>query len=207
MRGYTDKALIIMPKPENYENKDEIHKLHIRECVRGFRTLIEKVVGARTLMLLTDEVALDVYSKDSSIGWICTLPEADLQFAKNNLPAFGFIPSYISNNDYNDEAVKKYPVPIKRKLTKEERFKIAERRNNFIAKKFIQEFKLVMCVGGDAPAFKLYETLGKDRAVFNINPRNYVVGMTYMGAPMDIAVFTTRKETLSPAIRWEDYIK
>ena len=81
MKGFTDKALILMPHSECYENKsDDYYKL-LRKALDNIVAFC-KHCGMTPQMLMSDTTAMEENRLD--VEWVQTLTPGDLRFAIKN---------------------------------------------------------------------------------------------------------------------------
>lgn len=202
MYGFTQEALILLPKPDSYYGKDEYWKLRLRESLSKAIAFINKIVGAKACAFTSDEVAVDLLSGLKNVEWWNALPPEDCNFARRNCEGLRGMPEGLDFDEEYDMARTKYP--IKGNLEIESRFEIAVKREKLVANHLIKKCKLVITFENqNNAAFKVEKNTSANRAVFIVNHLNFIVTAYFAGEPIDNVGFIGQHWATAPMNSWE----
>ena len=172
MKHYTDKALILCPSYECYENKADSYYLNFKRTINNVLELLRRN-GMDAYMLTTDEIANVVNSP--LVMWCQTMTPADRIFAKRNCE--NMKTEYENMIEYPElykEALTKYPFDPK--ASKDFIFQDLLKRVSRIEREVIKEFKVVVNI--QTPNNTSYNIKPKENSrkiLINIHNGNFTV--------------------------------
>lgn len=180
MRGFTDKALILLSKQEGFEECGSIYKYDYKVAVKNIIDYLS-CVGISHDCLITDGLAtsMDMHNP----RWLATGAPEDMFFMRN----FCGVPDYpVINLDQGSVDVIRSKFEIKRGLSPEERFPIVSKRVKYIEKMLIGSYTLVVVFGD---AFRVKSKVGDGRAILRVNEKKFYTSMELSGEPVPINDF------------------
>lgn len=157
MRGFSDTALVLFPKPESYENRTDDYHYKFKKAVNNLSAYLNNC-DMKIKCFATDEVSLISGIKDAT--WIQTLNDADKFFMMThnvNMTAWKWMDLEKVPEKY-DLAAKKFP--LERGLTADQRFEVLVKRENLITKELIKEAKVV--INFEQPNNPNYKVVSKE---------------------------------------------
>lgn len=200
MRGFCHKGVILFPKVESYEYKEDLYKINLAKAVKAIiQYLKEKdiAVGALT----TDETAILVNPAD--VYWMQTLPDEDAFFVKNNCENMGLNFTQLEKYEdlYKDARLQ---LPVARGLSPEQRFEIVNKRNDMITKKLLEDAKLI--VHFTVPNFSAYKVKPKEmdgKIFLVVNSNNFMLKCYLNGHETDSIPLLEVPYANRPLHQWE----
>lgn len=200
MKGFTDKAIILLPRFGVYNAKPG-------EWQRLFKLSVSNMVK----FLKMNEIEAYTFNTDdiSDLMGIPDLKQLDLLTQEDRLLLETFFldgkkaPSGEPiSQDIIKETTKKYPV--KRGTSKEEKLAIFEKRDKFISRKLIEQSKLVISWEVKSGAYyKVESKEGDQRIIVNVSPLNFSIEASLSGIPVDVIDIFNYTKARSPLHTWE----
>lgn len=143
MRGFTDRALVILPRWSDFQYRNTLATNHLKRALDNiFKWL--KYDDIMPVFLSTDETALHLVNTD--VTWARTTNDGDTYFIEQNcLDMDKHLEKCIDYPVIWSEALKKYPN--KRGQSIESRLEDVIKRESYSANKIIKEFRLVVAIG------------------------------------------------------------
>ncbi len=141
MKGFDDKALILFPKWENYNNKSVGYKYQFKRAVSNLVSYLESVSIAPHVFY-TDDVARDI--NNESFVFVSTLNKTDRYFISKNCDGCSdaLTCPMISFDDVYNDILAKDPGSLD--MSVNERFEMIIRHTNKAASKIIPMYKIVV---------------------------------------------------------------
>lgn len=180
MRGFTDRALLLLSKPEGFEECGSIYKYDYKVAIKNIVDYLRSVDISHDC-LITDGLAtsMDMHSP----RWLATGTPEDMFFMRN----FCGVPDYPVVNleqGYVDKVRSKFE--IKRGLSPEERFPIVSKRVKYVEKLLIDSYTFIVVFGD---AFKVRTKPEDGRAVLRVHEKKFYTSMELSGDPVPINDF------------------
>ena len=165
MRGFTDKALILLSKPDSFEECGSIYKY-------DYKVAIDNIINY-----------LDSMGISHNPLWLATGAPEDMFFMRN----FCGVPDYpVVDLDKDSVDLLRNKFEIKRGLSPEERFPIVSKRVKYMEKAIISTYAFVVVFGTE---FRVKAKEGDGRAVLRINEKKFYTSMDLSGEPVSINDF------------------
>ena len=180
MKGFTDKALILLSKPHGFEEYGSIYRYDYQLAVQNVVEYLHSMDVSHDC-LITDGLAarMNMYSP----RWLATGTPEDMFFMKN----FCGVPDYPTvalSAELIERVRSKYEV--KRGLTPEERFPIVSKRVKFAERELIDSYSFVVIFGN---AFRVKSNGCDGKAVLRVNEKKFYTSLELSGAPVPINDF------------------
>lgn len=180
MRGFTDKALILLSKRDGFDECGSIYKFDYQSAIKNIVDYLAGV-GISHDCLITDELAthMNMYTP----RWLATGAPEDMFFMRN----FCGVPDYptVDLDAVILKAVRSKYV-IKRGLKPEERFPIVSKRVKYAEKELMNSYSLVVVFGKD---FRVKSKPGDGRAILRVNEKKFYTSMELSGEEVPINDF------------------
>lgn len=208
MKGFTNRAVIVLPRPEHISTRHITYKERLNRSINAMIDYLE-YCGAEVYALASDEVAQNM--KHPKIKFIANSSKGDSFFIKNNAENMG---EMIEGDREFHKAlitgiVQKYPNMANQ--DDETRIKLILKRVAAISSAILESEKLVVNFAAHRnPTFKIPPTNEEqERMLIDINEINNQVEV-YMGgisiSPLDILDFNGATRPLHLWTK-EDYAK
>lgn len=141
MKGFADKALIVFPKFETYEFKNDEYKYHVRKAVMNLLTYF-KEVGIQSHFFYTDDIARALLIP--GITYVSTLNISDRYFVSQNCD--GMSNAMDKSIIQYPEVYAKYSIddPDLNTLSVQQRFNLVMVHNNKAAMDIAQDYKILV---------------------------------------------------------------
>ena len=173
MRGFTDKALILLSKPDSFEECGSIYKYDYKVAVDNIINYLD--------CLITDGLATNMNMHNPR--WLATGAPEDMFFMRN----FCGVPDYpVVDLDKDAVDLLRSKFEIKRGLSPEERFPIVSKRVKYMEKAIISTYAFVVVFGSE---FRVKSKAGDGRAVLRVNEKKFYTSMDLSGEPVSINDF------------------
>lgn len=185
MRGFTDKALILCMDPNLYDNKPAEYKARYVKSLDNIlnycrRNLVDPYI------LATDEIA--VLNAGSGVNVLNTVSRGDGYFLSSHSEHHKYAQSIADNKTYKDiitESGKKILLPDNPNVS--QRFDCIVKREQYVAKRIIKDFKLVFNFQIKNKMQYHAETKeGDGRIVITINASTFHASAELSGMQMNI---------------------
>lgn len=172
MLGFDDKALILFPKLENYDNKGSAYKFQFKKAVDNMCKYLASI-NITPHVFYTDDVARLVNHPD--FVWVSTLGTADRFFISKYCDGCSeaLTKDMISMPDiYNEIEMKDPGNP---NMSVEERFEMILRHDSKASTKIIPTYKIVIhfAVKGKSK-YKVATKQGDGKIRINVNAANFM---------------------------------
>lgn len=180
MRGFTDKALILLSKPDSFEECGSIYKYDYKVAVDNIINYLDSM-GISHDCLITDGLATNMNMHNPR--WLATGAPEDMFFMRN----FCGVPDYpVVDLDKDAVDLLRSKFEIKRGLSPEERFPIVSKRVKYMEKAIISTYAFVVVFGSE---FRVKSKAGDGRAVLHINEKKFYTSMELSGESVSINDF------------------
>jgi hypothetical protein len=203
MKGFTDKCLLLFPKPEVYEYKTEHYYLNFKRALDRLMKYFS-YLNVQVCCLTTDEIAL-VYDL-SGVIWYQTLSDADTFFMRTHNQSKAKL-AYKENMEkfpaLYETAMSKFP--LQRGLSTDQRFDVLVKREYLISKEIISDFNLVFSI--QQPSNKSYNTPSKEgdgKIRISINNGSFICTCFMSGEEMDATDLLNFTGANRPMYEWEE---
>lgn len=186
MRGFDDKALILYPYMDSYENRPTNYKSQFRKAHDNlYRYLLSQDITPH--VFYTDDLAR--LFKLPEERYVRTLPMADLFFVSNNCDGMADArqlvtdPTVVQDSELDaliNKVVAKNPGSLD--MSVEQRFELVTQHNSAVVKQLIPQYKIVIhFMFQHKMQYKVTSKDGDNRIRINIEantftPRVYVGG-------------------------------
>ncbi len=167
MKGFDDKALILFPKSESYDQRSNEYKANFRLAVGNLVDYLLKQ-NITPHVFYTDDVAHEVFLP--SMKYVSPLGPGDLFFAAQNC---------VGLSDARRQDLIRYPdayavsekrVPVISRDTVEERFSDVLSRTSIAEREIIKQYHIVChFIRRGNPAYKLVSKSGDGRIILEID--------------------------------------
>lgn len=200
MRGFCHTGILLFPKVESYEFRNESYHLCMRKSLKAIIDYFQSV-DITLAAFTSDEVA--ILANPANMYWIQALPPEDAFFVKNNCDNMGKTFTDVEEHPaIYAEAKKKFPIA--RGLSREQRFEIVLKRNNFITKKIIEQSRLIVhFVTHNNVAYKINPKVGDNKIIININNGDFLMKCYLNGAEVDAIPLLGLPYANRPLMTWE----
>lgn len=141
MKGFDNKALMLFPKLENYQNRSIGYKYNMKKAVTNMLRYLASI-GIEPHVFYTDDVAREI--KMPEFKWVSTLGKADRYFISKKCVGCGdalTIPMVEFEDVYNAVLAKD---PGSLEMSDNERFEMIIRHTAKAASKIIPKYKIVI---------------------------------------------------------------
>ena len=180
MGGFTDKALILLSKPDSFEECGSIYKYDYKVAVDNIINYLDSM-GISHDCLITDGLATNMNMHNPR--WLATGAPEDMFFMRN----FCGVPDYpVVDLDKDAVDLLRSKFEIKRGLSPEERFPIVSKRVKYMEKAIISTYAFVVVFGSE---FSVKSKAGDGRAVLRINEKKFYTSMELSGESVSINDF------------------
>ena len=180
MRGFTDTALILLSKPDSFEECGSIYKYDYKVAVDNIINYLDSM-GISHDCLITDGLATNMNMHNPR--WLATGAPEDMFFMRN----FCGVPDYpVVDLDKDAVDLLRSKFEIKRGLSPEERFPIVSKRVKYMEKAIISTYAFVVVFGSE---FRVKSKAGDGRAVLRINEKKFYTSMELSGESVSINDF------------------
>lgn len=180
MRGFTDRALVLLSNPHAYEECGSIYKYDYQKAIQNLVEYLEDVEIAHDC-LLTDGLAthLDMHEP----RWLATGAQEDMFFMRNycSVPAYNAVA-------VDDETIQflRGKFPIERGLSPEARFPIVSKRVKYIERELINSYQFIVVFGKE---FSVKSKPDDGRAVLRVNEKRFYTSLELSGTSVPINDF------------------
>lgn len=197
MRGFTDKALILLSSPQSYEESSPIYKYDYQLAVKNLVDYLHSV-GITHDCFITDGLAtrLNMYSP----RWLATGAPEDMFFMRN----------YCNVRDYETVALKdttltrlRKKFPIERGLAPNERFPIVAKRVKYMERSLIASYQFISIFGKD---FSVKSKFGDGRAILHVNEKKFYTHIELSGMEVPINDFLQVPYANQCLSEWGKYV-
>lgn len=202
MRGFTDRALILCPSPVSVYGKPDRYKTHLNNALNNIHLFCEHNL-MDVCILCSDQIAVEYVPKP--VVTYSTLTKGDLVFMKQHNPAFKKLENRELSDKYND-IIKQASVknPIEKGLIVDQRFSIIVKRESFVSRKIIQDFRLVFNIQPkNSKQYKAKTKDGDTRIVVNIDAFNFVATTEMSGKVMTTSEVIGLQTSNRPVYEWK----
>ena len=180
MRGFTDKALILLSDPDYYEEATPTFQLRYKTAVANIIDYLQSI-GVQHYCLISDTLATRINMHKPV--WLATGDPGDMFFMQN----FCSVPSY-KTQPLSEELASKVrkKFPIERGSSPADRFNVVAKRVRFVEKALCSDFNFIVVFG------KTYNPVtkpGDGRAVMYVDSRHLNASMYLSGEPVSINDF------------------
>lgn len=180
MKGFTDRALVLLSSLEGYEECGSIYKYDYKVAIENLIGYLGSV-GIAHDCLITDALATNMNMYNPR--WLATGAPEDMFFMRN----YCGVPEYeVVSLEEDALTTLRNKFPIKRGLSPEERFPIVARRVKFIERALIDSYKFVVVFG---KKFPVKSKPDDGRAVLRINEKRFYTSMELSGTEVPIIEF------------------
>lgn len=180
MRGFTDKAIILLSKPDSFEECGSIYKYDYKVAIDNIISYLDSMDISHDC-LITDGLATRMNMHNPR--WLATGAPEDMFFMRN----FCGVPDYpVVDLDKDSVDLLRSKFVIKRGLSPEERFPIVSKRVKYVEKAIISTYAFVVVFGTE---FRVKSKEGDGRAVLRINEKKFYTSMELSGEPVSINDF------------------
>lgn len=180
MKGFTDKALLLLSDPSDLEEVTTSFRVSYMKAVENIIEYL-KDNGIQHYCLLSDALTSRINMHNPV--WLATGDSADMFFMQN----FCSVPKYEAQPLTEDLALKvRTKFPIERGLSPEERFDIVSKRVRFTERALISRFNFVVVFG------KQYNPTtkpGDGRAVMRVDSHHFYTSLQLSGENIPINDF------------------
>lgn len=202
MKGFTDKAILVLPRYASYNNRPAEWKRLFRESLGKLMEYLE-LEDIFVYTFNSDEIN-DLLNLKSLKLYDIVTPE-DKMLLENFLLGGEKVPKGEEFDDKDrifKEVRKKYPV--KRGSTLEEKKDIFIKRDKWIANEIIKNAKLVInCEPVTKAYYKVKSKEGDGRIVLQVNQLNFAIEAKLAGEPVDVVSIFNYNRAYSPLYSWE----
>lgn len=201
MRGFTREALLLFPKLESYEYRSEIYKLQMKRATKVICDyLVKQDIEPRCFA--TDEVGPGLVP--DSCRLIQTLSVGDLFWAQKNCKDIYPVRDGVMYDDLYAKALTKFPM--KPGLSVEQRFEDVLKREEFVCKALIKEYKLIVFFRqGNNPSYKLTSKPNDAKIIMFIDNSNFRAKCYMGGIEMDNLNILGFNSANRPVFEWEGF--
>lgn len=180
MRGFTDKALILLSKADSFNECGSIYKYDYKVAVDNIIQYLDSM-GISHDCLITDGLATNMNMHNPR--WLATGAPEDMFFMRN----FCGVPDYpVVDLDKDAVDLLRSKFAIKRGLSPEERFPIVSKRVKYVERSLIASYSFVVVFGTE---FRVKSKEGDGRAVLRINEKKFYTSMELSGEQVPINDF------------------
>lgn len=180
MRGFTDRALILLSSLQAYDECGSMYKYDYQVAIKN---LVEYLgsVGISHDCLITDALAtrMNMFSP----RWLATSAPEDMFFMRNYCGVKDYATVELEDGVL-EELRKKFP--IQRGLTPNERYPIVAKRVKHIERSLIANYQFVIVVGKEFPVKSKPDD---GRAILRVNEKKFYTSMELSGAEVPINDF------------------
>lgn len=201
MKGFTDKCLLIFPKPESYEFREERYHSSIRKAVNNLVAYMS-AIGVELYCMSTDEVSLMV--NPAKVKWIQTLSEPDDFFMRSHNQAMTGLKykEIIKEPELYLKANEKFK--LERGLTPEQRFELIVKRERLTSKAIIDKHKLVIMFNQpNNPSYVVTKKEGDGKLRIFINNNTFIPECYLSGELIDANDLLQLTGANRPVFSWE----
>lgn len=202
MRGFTDKAILVLPRYASYNNRPAEWKCLFRQSIQNLINYL-KLSDIEVYSFNSDEINDLLNLKDLKLYDIVT-PE-DKMLLETFLLGGEKVPngeSFDNKDEIFKEARKKYPVKMGTSV--EEKKNVFIKRDKWIANTIIKNMKLVInCEPVTKAYYKVKSTEGDGRIIVQLNQINFSIETKLSGEPVDVVDIFQYIRAYSPLYRWE----
>lgn len=202
MRGFTDKAILVLPRYASYNNRPAEWKRLFRQSIQNLINYL-KLSDIEVYSFNSDEINDLLNLKDLKLYDIVT-PE-DKMLLETFLLGGEKVPngeSFDNKDEIFKEARKKYPVKMGTSV--EEKKNVFIKRDKWIANTIIKNMKLVInCEPVTKAYYKVKSTEGDGRIIVQLNQINFSIETKLSGEPVDVVDIFQYIRAYSPLYRWE----
>lgn len=200
IKGFTNKALVIYPLPDDYFGRGRSYEGHLNTAARKLRDYL-RMCGISYDCFATDDIARN--TKESPDRWVLTLGSGDMHFVSTNCEGMDLDFSQgVKYPDMYKESLQKYPNVKGASI--DNRFESILKRDAMVRRKILKDYKLVFIFNQPkSPAMRI--TPKADSGVLNILIDNTnFLAQCYMSdmsvSPVDILGIPNGN---APAYEWE----
>lgn len=184
MRGFTDKALILLPDYPIYTEKPEGWKLKLTTSLNNLCAYLDSVEVAQHF-LYTDDTAR-VYRRRIT-NWVCSLSKADLFFVSKHCDDMQDAMSLrmIEFPDLYMDIARKDMVDAK--ATEAERFNMVVRHNNAANKEIYSKYKVIFAyTKKNKQTWRVHSKDGDGMIRVYIDPDTFIPECYMSGSAIDM---------------------
>lgn len=201
MTGFTDKCLLLFPSADAWEYKTEFYYTRFNKSVGNLVKYIS-YCGMELYCLTSDEVA--IITRPAGAKFVQTMNDGDSFFMREHNENMK-IPSYITIEKrpelYRGSEVK---TPLRRGLTPDQRFEDILKRERFISKSVIQEFKAVFRIDQSKNVNYRVDSKENDgRILVNISSKDFIPTCYMSGKVWDCNDILGINGANNPVYKWE----
>lgn len=201
MEGFTDKCLLLFPKPESYEYRSETYRLNFKKALNNLLTYLENK-HIQPCCFTTDEIALTVNPRN--VTWLQTLGDPDDFFMRNHNEIMAGL-KYKTVEKLPDLYKKaNAKVPLDKGLTTEQRFEVIVKREAMITKELINKYKLVIIFEqANNPSYKVVSKDADGRICIYIDNTSFIPRCYLSGMQVDANDLLCLLGANRPVFQWE----
>lgn len=180
MKGFTERALILLSNLGDFEASGSMYKGSYRDAVSNILAYLRSVEIEHDC-LITDGLATHLNMQEPR--WLATGAQEDLFFMRN----YCSVPDYPAVDLPTDLVQKlrhKYPIP--RGIDPASRFDIVAKRVKYAERALIDTYSFVVVFGKE---FSARPKVGDGRAVLTVNDKKFYTQLTLSGEPVPINDF------------------
>lgn len=168
MRGFTDKALILLPKTESWELKGDNYIYNFKQAINNILTYCHKF-GMQPYCLSSDETANRLDLKNVLYDMSSTYGD---KFFLESKCGYRAVDTVCDHPELYKKAIKRYPVT---EDASDEEYLIAlMKRDKYITKRIIDEYKFVVFFNTpNNPSFSVKSREEDERIVIIVNSNNF----------------------------------
>lgn len=180
MKGFSDRALILLSNLETYEECGFTYKYDYKLAVKNLINYLASV-GVAHDCLITDRLAASIDMRDPR--WLATGAPEDMFFMQSycGVPKHGTVPL-----DDTTLARLRSKFPIERGLSPEDRFPIVAKRVKLAERVLIESYPVVVVFGQE---FKVKSKPDDGRAILRIHEKKFYTSMELSGMEVPINDF------------------
>lgn len=197
MKGFAERCLVLFPSPDFLEEKPDLHVARFRRSVDKLLSYLS-YIGIEPCAFVSDEVSL---RWANNFTMLQTLPRPDMFFMQRHNDSMSVLKNikYEFQEELCSEASKKFPVTSNSSV--EERFSVACKRESFITKKLINDYKLVFYF---TKGYNVKSALNDGKLRVSIDSTSLVCTCRLSGQVMDVCSMFAFQGAQRPLYQWEE---
>lgn len=202
MEGFTDRAILVLPRYATYDTRPSEWKRLFRKSLQTLINYFE-VIGIKVYSFNSDELSDELKLKGLNTYDVVT--DEDKILLESFLLGGEKVPAgeeFPNEKEIFTEVRKKYPV--KRGTSILEKKDVFIKRDKWITKQIIKNSSLVInCESPTKSYYKVESKAGDNRIVIQLNSLNFSVGVKLSGEPTDAVAIFNYVKAYSPLYTWE----
>lgn len=200
------EILLLLPCKETIIKNDSSYQMRFLANINHMIKYFTKR-GNKIICFTTNETAIKYLYENENITWIDVNTPEDMLFIKMQLSGIYTFPISEKKEvliELYKKAVEKYPY--KRGLTEQQRQKAVLERDNYISRKYIDTFRMIISVTQKNDQDYKFESKAEDgKILIKVNPITLIANAYVSGNPVDITLLLQDKSTGKRLIEWGGY--